>query len=91
MKRLATLISMQSTVSKADCLAVLTSLEENIILELNDGKIVELGEIGTLQIGVNSTGHNTEEEVSSNSVIKARTLFRPGVELRKMLNNVSST
>ena len=89
LKRLAKMIAMQCTVNRADCLAVLAALEDNIILELQDGKIVQLGDLGTFQLGVKSTGSVLQDEVSSNSVEKARLNFRPGEELKKMMNNLS--
>jgi len=89
LKRLAKMISMQCTVNRADCLAVLASLEDNIIMELQDGKIVQIGDLGTFQLGVKSTGSTTSDEVNSSSVMKARLNFRPGEELKKMMNNLS--
>ena len=89
LKRLAKLVAMQCTVNRADCLAVLAALEDNIIMELQDGRIVQLGDLGTFQLGVSSTSSLTSEEVGSNSVKKARLNFRPGEELKKMLNNLS--
>lgn len=89
LKRLAKMIAMQCTVNRADCLAVLAALEDNIIMELQDGKIVQIGDLGTFQLGVKSTGSATSDEVSSGSVMKARLNFRPGEELKKMMNNLS--
>ena len=89
LKRLAKMIAMQCTVNRADCLAVLAALEDNIIMELQDGRIVHLGDLGTFQLGVKSTGSATSEEVNTTSVMKARLNFRPGEELKKMMNNLS--
>lgn len=89
LKRLAKMIAMQCTVNRADCLAVLAALEDNIIMELQDGKIVQIGDLGTFQLGVHSLASLLQDEVSSNSVVKARLNFRPGEELKKMMNNLS--
>lgn len=89
LKRLSKMIAMQCTVNRADCLAVLAALEDNIIMELQDGKIVQLGDLGTFQLGVKSTASILQDEVSSNSVVKAHLNFRPGEELKKMMNNLS--
>ena len=86
--RLARLIAMQCTVNRADCLAVLSALQDNIIMELEEGKIVELGELGVFQVGVKSTGHEAALDVSSFSVKKAKLNFRPGTELKKMITNL---
>lgn len=89
LKRLAKMIAMQCTVSRADCLAVLAALEDNIILELQEGKIIELGELGSFQIGISSLASVTSDEVNTSSVKKARLNFRPGEELRKMLSTLT--
>ena len=89
LKRLAKMVAMQCTVNRADCLAVLAALEDNIIMELQDGRIVQLGELGTFQLGIRSSGSATSDEVGSSSVKKAHLNFRPGEEMKKMLNNLS--
>ena len=85
LERLAELISYQCTVTEADCYAVLLSLEHNTISELEQGRIVRLGRLGSFQIGLSSEGKETDEEVTSASIIKNRILFRPGKKLRNML------
>jgi predicted histone-like DNA-binding protein len=88
LNRLARLIAMQCTVNRADCLAVLSALQDNVIMELEEGKIVELGELGVFQVGVNSKGHEIADEVTAYSVKKAKLNFRPGTELKKMIRNL---
>ena len=88
LNRLARLIAMQCTVNRADCLAVLSALQDNVIMELEEGRIVELGELGVFQVGVNSKGHDMSEEVTAYSVKKGKLNFRPGTELKKMVRNL---
>jgi predicted histone-like DNA-binding protein len=87
-ERLAYLVSNQCTVRESDCYAVLRALEHNIMDELKQGKIVQLGGLGNLQVGVTSKGEITPEEVSVNTVKKAHLNFRPGAKLRDMLEIV---
>ncbi|WP_278036341.1 HU family DNA-binding protein [Flavobacterium nitratireducens] len=87
--RLAELISYQCTVTASDCYAVLLSLEYNIIGELSQGRIVNLGRLGNFQVGISSEGKETETEVSSTAIKKSRILFRPGKKLRSMLNDLT--
>ena len=84
-ERLAYLVSNQCTVRESDCYAVLRALEHNIMDELKQGKVVQLGGLGNLQVGVSSNGENLPEEVSAHSVRKAHMNFRPGTKLRAML------
>ena len=89
LERLAEIIAYQCTVTEADCYAVLLSLEHNTISELNQGRIVRLGRLGSFQIGVSSEGKDTSEEVTSASIIKNRIIFRPGKKLRNMLTTMA--
>jgi len=84
-ERLAYLVSNQCTVRESDCYAVLRALEHNIIDELKQGKVVQLGGLGNLQVGVSSNGETLAEEVNAASVKKAHINFRPGAKLRDML------
>jgi predicted histone-like DNA-binding protein len=84
-ERLAYLVSNQCTVRESDCYAVLRALEHNIMDELKQGKVVQLGGLGNLQVGVSSNGEVLAENVSINSVKKAHMNFRPGAKLRDML------
>lgn len=87
--RLAYLISNQSTVRKADCYAVLEALLHNMMDELSQGRIIELGNIGNFQIKVNSEAAETEEDVTTTLVKRAKVSFRPAKALRDMLQTVS--
>jgi predicted histone-like DNA-binding protein len=88
LKRLAKLVAMQCTVSRADCMAVLAALEDNIIMELQEGRIVHLGDLGSFQLGVRSRANENAHDVSSESVKKVRLHFRPGDDLKFMMNNL---
>lgn len=87
-ERLAYLVSNQCTVRESDCYAVLRALEHNIVDELKQGKVVQLGSLGNLQVGVSSKGEILPEDVSAASVKKAHMNFRPGSRLRDMLEVV---
>ena len=84
-ERLAYLVSNQCTVRESDCYAVLRALEHNIMDELKQGMVVQLGGLGNLQVGVSSNGEDVAEDVSASTVKKAHMNFRPGAKLRDML------
>lgn len=86
---LAKAISVQCTVTEADCYAVLISLESNIISELEQGRIVKLGRLGSFQVGISSEGELNADDVTSDSITKNRIRFRPGKRLRSFLKDVS--
>ncbi|MFT4802812.1 MAG: putative histone-like DNA-binding protein [Flavobacteriaceae bacterium] len=86
---MAEIISEQCTVTKTDCIAVLTVLEQNIVRELKQGRIVHLGKLGNFQVGLSSGGFDTKEEVTSGAVKKVRILFRPAKKMRALLKSLS--
>lgn len=83
--RLAYLAANQSTVREADCLAVLLALQHNVIDELRQGKVVQLGLLGNFQVGVRSHGSEQQAEVSAANIKSSHLNFRPGKPIRKML------
>jgi len=87
-ERQAYLVSNQCTVRVADCLAVLRSLEHNMMDELEQGRTVQFGDLGLFHIGVQAEGKATLEEVNSTTVKGARMNFRPAKRLRKMLKGL---
>jgi predicted histone-like DNA-binding protein len=84
-ERLAYLVSNQCTVRESDCYAVLRALEHNIMDELKQGKVVQLGGLGNLQVGVTSHGETLSDSVSAATVKKAHMNFKAGARLRDML------
>lgn len=85
LERLAYLVANQCTVRESDCYAVLLALMHNVVDELRQGRVVELGILGRFQVGVRSTGSDLQEEVNSSAVRSAHLNFRPGKRLRNML------
>ncbi len=86
---LAEQISEQCTVTETDCLAVLNVLEQNIVRELGQGRIVRLGKLGNFQVSLSSEGFATAEEVSAAGITNSRIIFRPAKKLRNLLKNLT--
>ncbi len=89
LETLADLISSQCTVTSTDCVAVLNALEENIIRELKQGRIVKLGKLGNFQVSLSSEGFDTEDEVTAKAIKKARIIFRPSLGMKNLLKTLS--
>ncbi|MFD1294267.1 HU family DNA-binding protein [Lutibacter holmesii] len=85
---LAELVAFNSSMSKTDCFAVLMGLETFVVRELEHGRNVRLGQLGTYKIGLQSEGRDTEEEVDFTAIKKAKINFTPGVGIRKMLKHL---
>lgn len=86
---LADQISIKSTVSPADCYAVIVGLVNEISLSLEEGKIVRLGHLGSFQVSIKGTASASENEVKPQNVKSASIIYRPGSRLKTMLNTLT--
>ena len=86
---LAWFAAKQSTVSKADCYAVLIALVDLVTYHLSQGKIVQLGELGNFRMSVSSEGQDLEENLTTSAIKRAKVLFSPGAEIRAMLKTAT--
>ena len=75
----------------ADIRAVLYAMEEEIVKGLSDGRIIRLGDLGSLRITLSSEGKETADEVSAASVKKAGVIFTPGRKVHEMLKRAKYT
>lgn len=59
--------------------------------EIDDGKTVVLGEFGRFRPTIKGKTANTQEEITSGSIIRKRILFYPGKAFGQMLEGMSVT
>ena len=88
MEKLARRINNSTTVTQADCRAVLISMKDHIIEALTEGQVVVLDDLGRFQVTLQGKCYPQEvmnqEEFSPSSMIKGhRIVFRPNVALKK--------
>ena len=81
-------IEKECTLTKADVLAALAALEGNIITALENGEIVQMGLLGTFQLGLNSKGAAEMAKFTPSLIQKSHVNFRAGKGLKKMLATV---
>lgn len=81
-------IAYSSSLTQADCYAVIISMVSTISRELDTGKIVRLGHLGAFQISVKGTASETPESVSPKNVKSASVIFRPGKRFKAMLKGL---
>jgi len=77
-----------TTVSDTDVMAVLNDLTKVLKRHLENGEIVRFGDFGTFQISISSEGAETEEKFHSSLIKNSKVAFRPGIDLKEMLNNL---
>jgi predicted histone-like DNA-binding protein len=87
-KKLATLISLATTVSKTDVVAVLDALETYMNLELNSGGNLHLGNFGNFRLSSHSEGVENEEDLDASCIKGTSIIFTPGESLEKMLKTL---
>ena len=78
LREMAERIQSTCTVHKTDVYAVLIALEDVVKDAIQNGEIVRLGELCTLQVGLSGKGALTEEDFADTLIKKARINFRPG-------------
>ncbi len=81
-------ISRQSTLSKADTIAVLAALEEVIPDMLREGNIVDLGALGTFTLQSTADTGKEESAVSWRNFSDLKVRFKPGSALKINLPEV---
>jgi len=85
---IASQIGYASSLTEGDVLNTLRCLIRVLNDNLSQGRIVKLGELGTFQLQVCSTGADTREEFTQANIRRAKFQFRPGYMIREMLNNL---
>ena len=90
-REMAERIQSTCTVHKTDVYAVLVALEDVVKEAIQNGEIVRLGDLCTLQVGLSGNGTLTEEEFADTHIKKARINFRPGPVLAGALETLKFT
>ena len=90
-REMAERIQSTCTVTKADVYAVLVALEDVIVEALQNGEIVRLGELCTLQVGLSGKGALSEDDYEASLIKRAKVNFRPGIAIAGMLSSLNFT
>ena len=69
-------------------LAVLNDLVKILRRHLDNGEIVRFGDFGSFQITVSSEGAVEAGKFHSSMIKNPKVTFRPGIDLKEMLNNL---
>ena len=91
LREMAERIQSTCTVHKSDVYAVLVALEDVIAEALQNGEIVRLGDLCTLQVSLSGKGAVTEEDYDVSLIKKKRVNFRPGRVLANALAGLNFT
>ena len=87
-REMAERIQATCTVHKTDVYAVLVALEDVVKEAIQNGEIVRLGELCTLQVSLSGKGTLTEKQYDDSLIKKAKIIFRPGTILAGALETL---
>ena len=87
-REMAERIQATCTVHKTDVYAVLVALEDVVKEAIQNGEIVRLGELCTLQVSLSGKGTLTAKEYDDSLIKKAKIIFRPGTILAGALETL---
>lgn len=85
LNRIADEIAYATSLTDGDVLNVLRGLIKKLKEHLSDGDIVNLGDFGTFQYQISSTGAVTEKDFTVANIKKTRIRFRPGLMVKEGL------
>ncbi|MDR2129853.1 MAG: HU family DNA-binding protein [Odoribacteraceae bacterium] len=88
LKALGKEIAKRGPVSPADVLAVLEALPRVLMEHLSEGQIVRLGDFGSFQVAIGSSGVESEANFSPSLIETRKVVFRPGTGLKERLNGL---
>ena len=89
LRDMAERIQSSCTVHKSDVYAVLVALEDVVADAIQNGEIVRLGDLCTLQVSLSGKGAVTEEDYTADLIKRAKINFRPGTVLANALASLS--
>ncbi|HPE57864.1 MAG TPA: DNA-binding domain-containing protein [Bacteroidales bacterium] len=81
-------IANASTMSRADIYGVIVAMVDEIVTQLAEGKIIEMGKLGTLRMTVNSGAAESAEKVTSSLVKKINVRFRVGADIANKVKSI---
>lgn len=84
LKQLSKRVASQTTVSRADVVAVLISTVDNLLDALQEGKQVDFGELGKFRLQILSEGAETLSDFTSEKIQGVNIQFIPGEELKNI-------
>ena len=89
LKQLSRRVSSQTTVSRADVVAVLTATVDNLLEALTEGKQVDFGELGKFRLQIASIGTEKLTDFTAAHITGVNIQFVPGDDLKKIFNGMS--
>ena len=88
LKQLSRRVSSQTTVSRADVVAVLTATVDNLLEALKEGKQVDFGDLGKFRLQITSRGADTLEKFTASCITGVNIQYIPGEDLKTIFGSL---
>lgn len=88
LKQLSKRVSSQTTVSRADVVAVLIATVDNLLDALQEGKQVDFGELGKFRLQINSVGTDVLADFTAAQITGVNIQYIPGEELKTIFGSL---
>ena len=86
---IAQMVEQISAISVGDVLSVLNTLGKIVAVELANGRIVDLGDLGRIRLSLRAKGVAKPEEVKHETIQSTRAIFVPGQAIRHKQQHLS--
>ncbi len=88
LKQLSKRVSSQTTVSRADVVAVLTATVDNLLEALTEGKQVDFGELGKFRLQIASIGTEKLTDFTVAHITGVNIQYVPGEDLKTIFGTL---
>ena len=88
LKQLSKRVSSQTTVSRADVVAVLTATVDNLLEALTEGKQVDFGELGKFRLQIASIGTEKLTDLTAAHITGVNIQYVPGEDLKTIFGTL---
>ena len=88
LKQLSKRVSSQTTVSRADVVAVLTATVDNLLEALTEGKQVDFGELGKFRLQIASIGTEKLTAITAAHITGVNIQYVPGEDLKTIFGTL---
>ncbi len=80
-------MSETSNFSEGDLMGILVTILKIIPDALSNGKIVRMGDLGSLRVAISSEGSEEEKKLTANNIRSTSVTFTPGKDLKYAISN----
>lgn len=89
LNRLSSIVASQSTVSRADCYAVIVALTQAIADSLSQGNIVKIDELGTFRITLQGLPADSPDDIGKSNIKGAKIIYKPAQDFKENLKKMT--